>query len=231
MDNKARRRKRYATDPEYRARRDAENARWWETHGAERRPSYQSSQNARRRERYANDPEYRARVDAETARYRAKNRAAIRERNRERYAADPETARARGREYARAHPRTAPRPNPERDRANSLRRRHGMDAADWARAWAEQDGLCYLCGDALTPGVPNGTAGLPVLDHIHDHCGPKRSCAACRRGIACSACNLLIGWARDDPARLLRVAERLTVANAAARERIAALPAELTLFD
>lgn len=234
-DANARRRERYATDPEYRAQRRAQAKQWAANLDPERRKQKSERAKARTRERYATDPEYRANVDARTTAYRTKpeNRARLnkikRERYREEFAADPEAYREKKREYAaRRGPR---RKNPVANRAAQLRRMHGLDEGGWARIWESQGGLCYLCGDALTPGVPNGTSEKPVLDHVHDHCGPRRSCPACRRGMACSGCNLLIGWAKDDPARLLRIAERLTAANAAARERIAALPGELTLFD
>jgi hypothetical protein len=60
-----------------------------------------------------------------------------------------------------------------------------------------------------------------AIDHYHGCCPPKRSCDLCRRGLACSKCNSLIGLAGDDPDRLRRIADALEVANARVKARIA----------
>jgi hypothetical protein len=74
--NRARRRERYATDPEYR----------------EKRKAYEQ---ARRAERYANDPEYRERKLEQNRASHTRNREARNARQRERYAANPEWAQKR----------------------------------------------------------------------------------------------------------------------------------------
>jgi hypothetical protein len=95
------------------------------------------------------------------------------------------------------------RDNPERHRQNRMRLAHGPDIIeDFDRMWAEQDGCCYLCDDELTPKTT-------AVDHDHSCCPAGKSCRACRRGLACHACNTLIGLARDDPARLRQIADRL----------------------
>lgn len=90
---------------------------------------------------------------------------------------------------------------------------------DWdelfARFWHAQEGKCYLCGDPLDRSKYRGIH----LDHDHACCGPVRSCEKCRRGLACPHCNTLIGWARDDPDRLRRIADNLEAANALVRKR------------
>jgi hypothetical protein len=101
-----------------------------------------------------------------------------------------------------------------------------MTPEDWARMFAAQAGRCYLCGCELdTSGASRSGPTSPHLDHVHDHCGPKKTCAICRRGIACAPCNLIVGWAKDDPDLLVRIADALRTANVAARARIAAAPA------
>lgn len=43
------------------------------------------------------------------------------------------------------------------------------------------------------------------IDHDHSCCpgSPDQSCGACTRGLLCKACNLMLGYAYDDPERLL----------------------------
>lgn len=150
--------------------------------------------------------------------------------SRQRYLASEKgqaTRRRRERAYQAAHPeiyRTDAR------RFARTLRRHGMTPEDWTAMFNAQSGCCYLCGCDLVVGAPNGDLSQPHVDHVHDHCGPKKSCPACRRGIACARCNALIGWAEDDPALLVRIAETLTLANAAATVRIAAVPVQDRLF-
>lgn len=83
--------------------------------------------------------------------------------------------------------------------------------------WEAQEGRCYLCGDPLDP---DGYRTIH-LDHDHACCPKGRSCAKCRRGLACKPCNVLIGHAKDDPDRLRRIADNLECANAGVRERMA----------
>jgi hypothetical protein len=86
-----------------------------------------------------------------------------------------------------------------------------------------QDGCCYLCGDPLT-------FDAAVIDHDHDCCPPPKTCPTCRRGLACLACNSIIGLARDDPARLLRIAANLETVLPAVKARIATKDRQLA-FD
>ncbi|AEJ92139.1 endonuclease VII [Mycobacterium phage Optimus] len=47
------------------------------------------------------------------------------------------------------------------------------------------------------------------LDHDHDCCGRNKACVACTRGVICRLCNLMLGYAKDDPERLRGGAEYL----------------------
>ena len=139
---------------------------------------------------------------------------------------DPAAAKAYDRAYRQAHKERAAerqrawgQANKEHVRVVKLRYRHG----DRAEQWAAQDGQCYLCGDPL----PDGNGNQTVMDHDHSCCPGKKSCAACRRGLACSSCNAAIGYARDDPARLRRIAGNLEMAKASVAARRSGL---LTLF-
>lgn len=104
--------------------------------------------------------------------------------------------------------------NRDRNRIRQQRHRHGMLPENFSALQAVQDGRCYLCGDVLT-------AGETDVDHDHACCGPGRSCPVCRRGLACHQCNIMIGWALDDPARLRRMADALEIAKREVAERMA----------
>ncbi len=103
-----------------------------------------------------------------------------------------------------------------RDERRALRRRqmHGLTAAAWAALWLAQDGCCFLCLDPLDPD------GMIDVDHDHHCCPAKRSCARCRRGLAHHACNVVIGFAADDPSRLHLIADNLERAIAATAENM-----------
>ena len=88
----------------------------------------------------------------------------------------------------------------------SLRVRHGLTAADLRALWESQRQLCYLCALDLL-------LGEAVIDHDHRCCGPKKSCPACRRGLAHNACNQLIGLAGDDVELLRLIADNLEAAG------------------
>lgn len=75
---------------------------------------------------------------------------------------------------------------------------------DYDALLAKQGGVCAICGV------------VPILDERlrvdHDHaCCParSRSCGKCVRGLLCSLCNLMIGYANDDTRRLHRAIEYL----------------------
>ena len=104
---------------------------------------------------------------------------------------------------------------PEQFRQMSLRAHHGSDAAEAAALLLEQQqSRCYLCEKPF-PG------GKQVIDHDHDCCPPQYSCRACRRGIACHPCNILIALAADSPDLLRLIADNLERVGPAAKARIA----------
>jgi predicted nucleic acid-binding Zn ribbon protein len=145
---------------------------------------------------------------------------------RDRYArlkADPEryaAAQERSRRYYLEHKDEAlERAKLQRERwpTRGYNGRHGCDWEElFAQLWLTQDGKCYLCGDALDRDAYRAIH----LDHDHSCCPLGKSCAACRRGLACRRCNVLIGWVDHDPDRLRRIADNLEVANAGVRHRM-----------
>ena len=95
---------------------------------------------------------------------------------------------------------------------------------DRAAMWAAQGGNCYLCGEPLD------NPQLIRIDHDHKCCAPNTSCRICRRGLAHHGCNVIIGWANDDPAMLRHIADALEAAQEAfARRRTTAERAQSQL--
>jgi hypothetical protein len=84
---------------------------------------------------------------------------------------------------------------------------HGLTPDEWQAMWEQQQGLCYLCEQPLPPG--KGT----VIDHDHSCCPKHKSCAKCRRGLACFQCNVAVGMAGDDPERLALIARNFELAS------------------
>jgi hypothetical protein len=175
------------------------------------------------RERYAADPEKKNEL---VRRYRQANPEKRRERERRWRAANPEKASGGWRRWRAADPEKAREYQHRYWEANGrtgwLRRNHGLRPEGWMALLIAQDGCCYLCGDPL-PDDPRNVH----IDHDHRCCDREHSCRSCRRGLAHSQCNTLIGLAGDDPARLHRIASNL----AKAQRRIGKLPKPLTLFD
>jgi hypothetical protein len=154
------------------------------------------------------DRNYKRRARAaDPEKYRAYKRA--------RYAQDPEKILAQNRRWAVR--------NGESMRTWRMRARHGMSPGDWATMYAAQDGRCYLCGDELTEDTA-------VIEHDHRCCPRNYSCRICRRGLACGGCNVAIGRAQDDPARLRRIADALETAKLLVDQRQAEAGERLTLF-
>jgi hypothetical protein len=112
-----------------------------------------------------------------------------------------------------------------RDAAARYRDKHGRWVdEDKAAMWDSQDGRCYLCGDEMDPDVID-------IDHDYACCRRGRSCRVCRRGLAHHRCNVIIGWALDDPVRLRRIADNLGAAQQAFRRRRDAGGQQLPLSD
>lgn len=87
---------------------------------------------------------------------------------------------------------------PEMRAAQVLRRRFGMTVADYNSILTAQDGKCAICGK-----LASSAKRRFALDH--DHSTGKV------RGLLCFRCNYGIGWFQEDPARLSRASEYLSV--------------------
>jgi hypothetical protein len=70
--------------------------------------------------------------------------------------------------------------------------KHGI-TRDEAIKILEEQGGCKICGEDLLEANSQW-----YTDHDHNCCVQNRSCENCRRGILCRACNLMLGFARDN---------------------------------
>lgn len=74
---------------------------------------------------------------------------------------------------------------------------------DFPAVWEAQKGLCACCGG---PMKPEGRDKDSVcVDHDRSCCPGQKSCGECVRGLVHWACNLILGYANDDP-KILRYA-------------------------
>lgn len=105
------------------------------------------------------------------------------------------------RAYQREHKKKQRQENPDRQwdiRWRSyLKRVYGMTALDYAAMFADQDGKCATCG-THNPGTRRR-----VFDIDHCHTTGKI------RGLLCHPCNKALGFARDNPAVLIALANYL----------------------
>jgi len=151
-----------------------------------------------------NDPATHERKLEAQQRWRIKNRASRLEAQRERYRRNLERERALA-------------------RARMQKANHGLTPADKALILQQQDGRCYLCGDEIT-------LETAVIEHDH-RCHKRRSCQYCQRGLSCAPCNMVLGAASDDPARLRRIADSLEIALALTAERMMQKPEQPSLIQ
>lgn len=77
-------------------------------------------------------------------------------------------------------------------------RKYGLTVEDYDRMFAEQGGVCILCGNAPNP---DGVRAASRLHPDHDHVTGQV------RDLLCLTCNVGIGHLRDDPALLRKAAE------------------------
>ena len=68
-------------------------------------------------------------------------------------------------------------------------RRHNLTQEQHEVKIAEQNNCCAICRKIFDR--------TPNIDHNHACCPKLRSCEKCRRGLLCSACNVMIGMAQE----------------------------------
>lgn len=104
------------------------------------------------------------------------------------------------REYSRKRGR-----EPEfrkRKRENSFRFSYGITLEDYELMFEEQAGLCAICNQPETKLHPASQAVMPLAV---DHCHSTNKV----RGLLCSQCNLMLGLANDDVAKLQQAIDYL----------------------
>jgi hypothetical protein len=117
-------------------------------------------------------------------------RAAVK--RREKYVADPEMRR-KLKAYARL-------PEVKQRRAEQLReQRYNVSPSRFAEMLMEQGGRCPMCGAHYTECDKTFS-----VDHDHGCCPGDRSCGECVRGLPCHACNVGLGYFKDNIETLKR---------------------------
>ena len=68
---------------------------------------------------------------------------------------------------------------------------------------------CAICGSAETKGQ-GSKHGQFSVDHDHSCCPDRtKSCGKCVRGLLCNHCNVILGFAKDNPDLLIAAAAYL----------------------
>lgn len=144
-----------ATDPEYRAKRNAQAAPKDKAARAEYMASYYSANP----EKFKRSPEQQAKIN---------------DRKREQYAQN-----AQMREAARAAAKAWQQGNPLKRKSQRLKQ-YGIEVSDFNDMMAVQGGRCAICGHSDT-SKPNF---FPVVDHCHET-GRVRGllCMSCNQGL------------------------------------------------
>lgn len=74
--------------------------------------------------------------------------------------------------------------------------RHGLSLDLHAQMLREQNHSCAVCLRPFEKGKPI------CIDHDHSCCNKEASCGKCIRGLLCSRCNKMLGFACDTPSTL-----------------------------
>lgn len=78
---------------------------------------------------------------------------------------------------------------------------YGIAWEDYLKMIEDQGGRCAICPAEISPDDKS-----THVDHDHACCSGQKSCGACVRGILCQNCNLMIGYAKDNPENLINAA-------------------------
>jgi Recombination endonuclease VII len=87
--------------------------------------------------------------------------------------------------------------DPDYYRKSTLRKFH-LSLEQFDLLLQSQGGRCAIC----PTDDPGGRHGMWHVDHDRTCCPKTASCGRCVRGLLCQNCNLMLGHARDDIARL-----------------------------
>lgn len=81
-----------------------------------------------------------------------------------------------------------------------MRKKFGITVAQYIRLYGPK--VCAICGSP--DSIVTGKVQRLVIDHDHSKEGPESI-----RGILCHQCNLMLGYAEDNPAMLRAAADYL----------------------
>lgn len=82
-----------------------------------------------------------------------------------------------------------------------LKRTFGITVDDYRVLFADQGGVCAICGEPETLRDKFGTVRSLSVDHCHE--------TGAIRGLLCTGCNVSLGRMNDDPQRLRAAADYL----------------------
>lgn len=146
-------------------------------------------------------------VDSRRNKPTARCKRCINNDNLARATADPEKHNARSKAWRDANPGRASAisrawqlRNPEQFRNIQAKNRFNID---FNAMWEDQQGFCACCGGPMIrEGREKDSA---CVDHDRSCCPGGKSCGKCVRGLVHWSCNLVLGYAKDDP-KILRCA-------------------------
>lgn len=90
-------------------------------------------------------------------------------------------------------------------RWRSVKAAFGITKDEWMWLFEQQGRACAMCEE---PQHTTDTKQLSV-DHDHECCGPSGACPNCIRGLLCTSCNLMLGYAVKTEANRLRFTDYL----------------------
>ena len=80
--------------------------------------------------------------------------------------------------------------------------KYKLDNKQFEEILKKQEYKC-VCGENIT------RKNSYCVDHDHSCCFGKKTCGKCIRGLMCKNCNLAIGYAKDNPKTLIKLASYL----------------------
>lgn len=121
-----------------------------------------------------------------------------------------------------AHAREDRKNNPAKYRRYDIRKKWGHEGeVVFARLFAEQNGVCASCGEPET-AMRNGKVKALAMDH--DHALEEATGELHVRGLLCGRCNPLIGFAKDDTARMHKAIAYMERVGIVRSENVITLP-------
>ena len=162
---------------------------------------YVKNRERNKEKKAASNKKYRAKSKekkrAHNKQYHAKNKDQIAKRHKQWQDDNPEKTAAQNKKWAAK--------NPAYYKQRNTVGKFGITLED---ALAKQDNKCLICLKS-EPTSKTGNLLRWAMDHDHACCPSGKGCPECFRGVLCSSCNRVLGYAYDDPGILRRGADYL----------------------